>query len=76
MAFLDSIFGSSGQLKQLDRFNPQQQNVQNQALGQFGPLLQQLQKPADINSILDQRRQNDLVHLVVVVSALVHSKMR
>jgi hypothetical protein len=58
MAFLPSLFGSSGQLKQLDRFNPQQQNVQNQALGQFGPLLQQLQKPADINPILNQRRQS------------------
>jgi hypothetical protein len=58
MAFFDSIFGSSGQLQQISKFNPQQQNVQNQALGQFGPLLQQLQKPADINPILDQRRQS------------------
>jgi hypothetical protein len=58
MAFLSSLFGSSDQLKQLNRFTPQQQGLQNQALSQFGPLLQGLQKPADINPILDQRRQS------------------
>jgi hypothetical protein len=57
MAWYDSLIGSSGQLKQLNKFTPQQQGLQNQALGQFGPLLQQLQKPADIEPILNQRRQ-------------------
>lgn len=58
MAFLQSLFGSSGQLKTLDRFKPNQQGLQNQAISQFGPLLQNLQKPADIEPILNQRRQS------------------
>lgn len=58
MAFLESLFGSPGAFEKVERFTPQQQQLQQQALQQFGPLLQQLQQPADISPILEQRRKS------------------
>lgn len=57
MAFLESLFGSPGQIEQVSRFTPQQQALQDQMLSALGPLLQQLQQPTDISDIMAQRQR-------------------
>lgn len=58
MAFLESLFGSPGRVEQVSRFTPQQQALQDQMISALGPLLQQLQQPANIDPILQQRKES------------------
>ncbi len=55
--FFDSLFGSAPKLQQLERFKPQQQQLQNQAINAFNPLLQNVTQPTDISGITGQARR-------------------
>lgn len=56
MPLLETLFGSRGQLQQLPRLTPQQQQLQSQALGAFPGIFERLQQPLDIEPLLQQRR--------------------
>lgn len=58
MALLQFLTGAPGKFEQISKLTPQQQQLQNAALQQFAPLLQQLQQPVNIQPILEQRRKS------------------